>query len=70
MLEPAIEYAGLTEVMSHFRWRVPGPKEAQPWLRAMPFRVSAISVSDNDIPIAFHSRSRLNSRKAYRQYDD
>ena len=53
--------------MSRFRWHAPVPEEVQPgW--AMPFRLSAIYVNDNDIHIAFRSRTWLKFRKDYRQY--
>jgi len=36
-------------------WGQPPPEEAQPDLRAMPFRVSVTSLSDDDIHIAVRS---------------
>ena len=52
VLGNANESAEITEVISRFGWHAPGPEEGQP-LRAMSFRVSAISVIDDDIYIAF-----------------
>ena len=48
----ANESAGLTEVMSLFRWRAQGPEGGQP-LKALSFLASVISVIDHEIYIAF-----------------